>query len=166
MVPVKSIVVAFKVVVPVAPGLADPRFPHVIVLPERLKLLKRAEAPVAPPIVIFPLPAFKVKFLPETSPFRVPVMSISPPTPPPVVSVIALFAIWTFPLNVMALPAPEIVMFPPTWVAPVYVTVVAVCRVLLWTIVAPVAAKQCKGVMDPMGPLNWIAPVPAFRVKQ
>lgn len=120
--------------------------------------------PIVPPIVTFPVPALKLRFLPVAFALRVPVMEILP-APAPVERVM-LFVVVRVTLPVSVISLLVVVMLPPRLIAPVIATVVLVVIAADWRIDEPVAERQLRAVVLPRAPKNWIVPAPVVSVKQ
>jgi len=117
-------VVAVRLVTPVAPITPEPRFGHVMLLALRVRLWKGVLPPIAPSMVISPVPVWIARSRPAALPFTVPVIKISPA--PPLVERVMLGAVTdTFPVKViglalvMILPPTWMIVVPVSWTAPV-----------------------------------------------
>lgn len=141
-----------------------PKLARVTSNPLIVNVVKGSVPPTVPPIVTFPVPALKVKFLPVAFALSVPVMEILP-APAPVERVM-LFAVVRVTLPVRVISLLDVVMLPPRLIAPVIATVVLVVIAADWRIEAAVAERQLRAVVFPRAPENWMAPVPVVRVKQ
>lgn len=141
-----------------------PKLARVTSNPLIVNVVRGRVPPIVPPIVTFPVPALRVRFLPVVFALSVPVMEMSP-APAPVERVMLFVVVRvTLPVRVMSLLV--VVMLPPRLIAPVMATVVFVVIAADWRIDAPVAERQLRAVVFPRAPENWIVPVPAVRVKQ